>query len=93
MEKTIGITVIVKIDDKEDCYCGECRFRNNSWCELFEETVNLDDKRTGYVPFLPSSRRYFRCDKCVESVRWNELFNQTMEEKKMEEKKMEWVKD
>ena len=68
MEKTIRVEVTVKVDDKEDCYCGLfCRFMNGGWCGLFEEVVHLDTLRMDYSPFgAPSTYKYFRCEKCVE---------------------------
>ncbi len=89
MEKKVAAMVQITVDDKEDCYCGACRFKNWSWCELFEENIKLDEHRLDYSPYgVPSSWKYFRCDKCIEAVRWNELFEQALEAKEME-----WVSE
>jgi hypothetical protein len=67
MKKMVTLTVPIKIDDKEDCYCDQnCKWHNHAWCELFEQTLDLDTHRLDFSLYGNTSRwKYFRCADCM----------------------------
>ena len=64
MEKQVTVAVQIKVDDKEEYYCDQnCKWHNHAWCELFEQTLNLDDKRFDFSLYGSTSQwKYFRCE-------------------------------